>query len=1300
MAVARKDSPPDAQELRVLIGECLIRDRHRLLRRLADPKTRAQAAEEIERSRATAAARRARVPRIVYPEELPVSAKRADIARAIADNQVVIVCGETGSGKTTQLPKICLELGRGIYGQIGHTQPRRIAARAVASRIAQELRSPPGDTVGFQVRFTDRSSPQNLVKLMTDGILLAETQSDRFLNAYDTLIIDEAHERSLNIDFLLGYAKQLLPKRPDLKLIVTSATIDAEKFSRHFANAPVIEVSGRLYPVDVLYRPFDEDDEDAHDIDLPEAVADAVDDLTRQSRTGDVLVFLPGEREIRETAEALRKQHPKGAEILPLYARLSAQEQERVFNAGGARRIVLATNVAETSLTVPGIRYVVDSGLARVNRYSYRNKVEMLQVEKISRASANQRAGRCGRVMDGVCVRLYGEEDFNARSEFTDPEILRSSLASVILRMQALRLGEVEDFPFVDPPAPKAIADGYQLLTELGAVDESRRLTEVGRQLAKLPIDPRIARMIVAAKEFGCLREILVIASGLSVQDPRERPMDKIEAVNRAHDDFADERSDFLTWLAMWKWFEEALKHKESNRKLVQACHDRFLSYLRLREWRELHGQIAAMVAEMAWRPNETEARHEEIHRALLTGLLGNIGYKSDEAGVYLGARGIRFSIHPGSGLKKRQPKWVMAAELTETTRLFARCVAAIEPDWIEKLGAHLSKRSYRDAHWSKDAGNVLALEQVTVYGLIVVPRRKVVYGTVDPRAARELFIRGALVAGEVNARAPFLEHNRRLIEDVQDLEHKSRKHDVLVDDESIYAFFNERVPEDIWSWAAFDKWRRDAERKDPGLLRLTREYLMRHAAADVTEDLYPEHMEIAGQRLRLDYRFEPGHALDGVTMMVPLPMLNQVDERRCEWLVPALLRDKVTHLIKGLPKGLRKHFFPVPQVVTSALEIMEPGTRPLGVALSAALLKKTGVEVPQDTWESIELPPHLRMNFRVVDDDNSEVAMSRNLVELRAELGVKARRSFTESAAVEFERKGLTGWDFGELPEIMEVDRGGQKIVGFPALVDDGDSVSLTLLDTEAEADAATRRGLRRLLQLALPEQMKFVARNLPGLTEMALRYTLLLEEQGVRGDKASIAERLREELVTAACDRAFFVDDQPVRDRKAFEARVAKAKMRVIEVANELCRLTAEILAEYHALRTALNDPRYKVWPRALADIRAQLKALLPAGFIASVPFERLKHYPRYLKAIPVRLTKLVANPDRDARWQEQLARYAQMLATREEQDRQRGVRDPKVAEFRWMLEELRVSLWAQQLKTPYPVSFKRLEKVWAEL
>jgi ATP-dependent helicase HrpA len=1289
----------------------MIADRVRLrgaLRRIEEAARAGRApAGEIERlarliaqAGAKVAARRARKPAIRYPGELPVSGRREEIARAIESNPVVIVCGETGSGKTTQLPKICLDIGRGIFGQIGHTQPRRIAARSVAGRIAHELGSPLGDLVGYQVRFTDKSNPDNLVKVMTDGILLAETQSDRLLNAYDTLIIDEAHERSLNIDFLLGYVKQLLPRRPDLKLVITSATIDAEKFSRHFGNAPVIEVSGRLYPVEIVYRPFDEDDEDAHDIDLPEAVANAVDEVTSQSASGDVLVFLPGEREIRETAEALRKRRPKGAEILPLYARLSAQEQERVFQTGGPRRIVLATNVAETSLTVPGIRYVIDSGLARVNRYSYRNKVELLQIEEISRASASQRAGRCGRVMNGVCVRLYSEEDFNARPEFTDPEILRSSLASVILRMQALRLGEVEDFPFVEPPSPKAIADGYQLLTELGAVDDGRKLTPLGEQLAKMPIDPRIARMIVAAREFGCLKEILILAAGLSVPDPRTRPMDKQEAAAQAHAEFADERSDFVAYLKLWNWFEDALRHKESNRKLVQLCHERFLSYLRLREWRELHGQLAALVAELQWRQNETDARYEEVHRALLTGLLGNIGFKSDEAGAYLGARGIKFWVSPGSGLRKRQPKWIMAAELVETTRLYARCVAQVEPEWIEKLGAHLAKRSYRDARWSREAGNVVASEQVTVYGLIVVPRRQVLYGPVDPVAARELFIRGALVAGEVNARAPFLEHNRRLIEAVRELEHKSRRHDVLVDDSAVFEFFDQRVPQGIWSWVDFDKWRREAERTDPRLLYLEKHLLMRHAAEQVTYDLYPDALELHGHRLKLTYRFEPGHPMDGVTMTVPLAALNQIDERRCDWLIPGLLRDKVTELVRGLPKGLRKHFVPVPQVVTAVLDIMKPEPRPLAQVLAAALHRKTGVEVPVQALEAVELPAHLRMNFRVVDEQGNELAMGRDLVALRAQLGVKAQRSFTEAAASQFERRGLSAWDFDELPEIMEIERGGRRIIGFPALVDEGNSVSLVLLDTELEAQAATRRGLRRLFRLAVPEQVKYLARNLPGLSEMSLRYALLLEEQGVRSDKASVGDRLREELLAASCDRAFFVDGEPVRERRTFEARVVKARTRLVEVTNELCRLTGEILNRYQQLRTRLGEPRFAAFTRAIADIRAQLKALLPQGFIADVPFERLKHYPRYLDAVGMRLDRLPSNPERDAHWQQQLARFWQMYATRVEQDRLRGVRDPKVEEFRWMLEELRVSLWAQQLRTPYPVSFKRLEKYWAEL
>jgi ATP-dependent helicase HrpA len=1302
----------DWRALRASVERGMLRDRAALLgrlRRLDDlaRNGRASATEvaklvaDVKGSEERARARRNGLPKIDYPEDLPISARRGEIARAIEANRVVIVCGETGSGKTTQLPKICLELGRGVQGFIGHTQPRRIAARAVASRLSAELRTAPGTTVGFQVRFTDRSSDDNYVRVMTDGILLAQTQGDRWLSQYDTLIIDEAHERSLNIDFLLGYIKQLLPRRPELKLVITSATIDANRFSAHFDNAPVIEVSGRLYPVDVWYRPFDEDDEDEHEIDLPEAIVNAVDEVTARTTTGDVLVFLPGEREIRDAAEALRKHHKQGVDILPLFARLSAQDQERIFSpSGNARRVVLATNVAETSLTVPGIRFVVDSGLARINRYSYRNKVEMLQVEKISRASANQRAGRCGRVMNGICVRLYGEEDFTARTEFTDPEILRSSLASVILRMGALRLGDIEDFPFVDAPASRMIADGYQLLTELGAVDESRKLTAIGQQLAKLPIDPRVARMLVAAKQEGCLTEVLIIAAALSVQDPRERPMDKQEAVTQAHAEFVDDRSDFLSYLRIWKWFEDALANKQSNRRLVQECHQRFLSYLRLREWRELHGQLQAMVAEMGWRPNEKEARYEEMHRALLAGLLGNIGFKSEEAGLYVGARQIKFVLSPGSGLKKKAPKWVMAAELTETTRLYARCVAAIEPEWIERSGEHLAKRSYREPHWSKDSGSVVAYEQVSVYGLVVVQKRRVQYGPIAPKEARELFIRGALVAGQYAGRAEFLEHNRNLVEDVQELEHKSRRHDVLVDDEAIFLFYAERIPDGIFSAVDFEKWRRQAERESPKLLFLSRDYLMRHAAEQVTENLFPDAMAVGMQTFDLTYRFDPGHALDGVTMVVPLHLLNQLDERRCEWLVPGLLRDKLTHLLKGLPKGLRKHFVPVPQVVTSCMEILDPESGPLLEALSKALFAKTGVEVPGDAWDVADLPVHLLMNFRVVDEHDREIASGRDLPALRNQLGVKARRTFSETASTAFERKGSVTWDFDELPEQIEVDRGKGKLIGYPAIVDEGKSVGLTLLDTEAEAEAATRRGLRRLFQLALTEQMKFLARNLPGFNEMQLRYALLDEPGSGKQDKSAVADRFRDELVTAISDRAFFVEQEPIRNRKQFETRTAKGKTRLMDVAQEICRIGGEILVEHQALRTKLGNPQYSAWPRALADIRAQLKELLAPGFLASVAFERLKHYPRYIKAIAMRLDKIASNPERDANWQQQLSRYWQNYQTRLTADRARGIRDANLEELRWMLEELRVSLWAQQLKTPYPVSFKRVEKVWAEL
>ncbi|MFN0318013.1 MAG: ATP-dependent RNA helicase HrpA, partial [Burkholderiales bacterium] len=958
-----------------------------------------------------------------------------------------------------------------------------------------------------------------------------------------------------------------------------------------------------------------------------------------------------------------------------------------------------------TSLTVPGIKYVIDSGLARVNRYSYRNKVEMLQIEKISRASANQRAGRCGRVMSGVCVRLYSEEDFAQRTEFTDPEILRSSLAGVILRMKLLKLGEPEEFPFVDAPSPKAIADGYQLLGELGAVDDDRRLTPVGAQLAKLPVDPRVARMIVAAKEEGCLAEVLIIAAGLAIRDPRERPLEKQEAADSAHAQFLDERSEFLGLLKLWTFFGEAIEHKKSNRLLVKLCHDNFLSYVRLREWRELHGQLAANVGELGWRENEKPARPEEIHRALLAGLLGNIGFKSEEAGVYLGARGIKFSIFPGSALRKKGPPWLMAAELTETTKLYARCNAPIDPAWLEKTGKHLVKRTYLDPHWEKKSAQAIAFERVTLYGLVVVPKRRVSYGPIDPVEARKIFIREALVHGHYELEAPFLSHNLALRRDVEDLEHKSRRHDVLVDDEVVYGFYDERIPHEIWSGQQFEKWRREAERKEPKLLFATRELLMRHAASEINEERFPDSLDINGVSYELKYRFEPGHALDGVTMLVPLHLLNQVDERRCEWLVPGMLRDKLTHLIKALPKGLRKNFVPVPQYVSKVLDHLEPAARPLCPEIGAALLKVAGVQVPNDAWDESDLPVHLTMNYQVVGDGGQEAAMSRDIAQLRSGLGVKARRQFSESARGQFERQGITHWDFPDLPEQIEFIRDGQRLIGYPAITDEGKSVALKVLDTDEEAQAATHRGLRRLFQLALPDQVKHMARSLPNFQEMSLRYAIMLDldsgKSGGRGsDKGAIADRLRDELVEAICDRAFFVEEVPIRTKAAFQERVNKAKVRMHDVTLELCRLANEIFTVYQEVRAKLNTPSPQAWHKTLNDIRAQIKELIPSGFLANVPLPRMRHYPRYLKAMLFRIGKIASNPAKDIQWLQEIARFWQMYRVRLDENRIRGIHDPRVEEFRWMLEELRVSLWAQQLKTPFPVSFKRMEKYWSEI
>lgn len=1330
-------------------ADCLAADQRRLrslardLRHLFGARKDAAQTELerlIEKSRAAVAVRRENLPRPKFPAELPVNERRGEIAELIEKHQVVIVCGETGSGKTTQLPKICLELGRGTTGQIGHTQPRRIAARSTAARIAQELESELGRLVGYKIRFTDRTSPQSYVKLMTDGILLAETQGDPFLAQYDTLIIDEAHERSLNIDFLLGYLKQLLPKRPDLKVVITSATIDAERFAQHFASngktAPVIEVSGRLYPVEVRYRPVQtEEAEEDDERDLYDAIVDACDELNRIG-PGDILVFLPGEREIRDAAEALRK-HTFGrgggahtpTEILPLFARLSAEEQSRIFRSHQGRRIVLATNVAETSLTVPGIRYVVDSGLARVKRYSYRNKVEQLQVEKVAQASANQRAGRCGRVAAGVCIRLYDEEDFARRPAYSDPEILRSSLAGVILRMKSLRLGDVESFPFIEPPPPKAITDGYQLLLELGAVTEERALTPVGQELAKLPLDPRVARMIVAAREEDCLAELLVIAAALTVQDPRERPQEKQGTADAAHKKFADEKSEFLSWLKLWQWYEGELEHKKSQRKLVQACHANFLSALRMREWHDVHTQLHAVATEHGWikglgpdvsaqkkvaparsgnsahsepsdlaRPRlapASPATYDAIHRALLSGLLGNIGCKSEDSGHYLGARGIKFLIHPGSALVKKAGKWIAAAEITETTKLFARCVARIEPEWLEKVGAHLIKKSYFDPHWEKKAMQAVAFERSTLYGIVVNPRKRVNYGPMNPAEARELFIREGLVGGEIAEeyarRWGFYTHNHQLMLDIETLEHKSRRPDVLVDDELIVAFYDRIIPEGITNGVDFDKWRKEAERDNQKLLYLKREDLMRHEAAGVTTDAFPPHIKLGGVDFELSYHFEPGSTKDGVTVTVPLAQLNQIPLGRCEWLVPGLLKEKVVQLVKTLPQKIRSKLVPVPEFAAefvAAVPASDKGLVPVLVhyILQTRGLNARGWEITPDAFRPDALPAHFAFNFKLVDEHGRQLGMSRNLGELRAEWGGQAKQEFSDLHETPSEYAGMTDWIFGELPELMEVEVAGQRVIGFPALHDDRDSVSLRVFDTLDEAREVHGAGLLRLFRLQFKEQLKYFEKNLPNLTQMAMQYMTLGSQ-----------DELRQQLLDVAFARACLAEPWP-SDAASFRQRCAESKPRLGLLAQEISRLVGQILGEWLSVQKKLTA--FKMHAAAVQDIEKQLGRLVSKRFVTGTPFERLQHFPRYLKAIGLRLDKLKANPSRDAQLMTEYAplwtnyeRRANLLA-------KQGIANPQVEQFRWLLEELRVQLFAQELRTPAPVSVKRLQKMWESL
>ena len=1305
------------------------------------------------------------LPPITFPEALPVSARRDEIAQAIRAHPVVIVCGETGSGKTTQLPKIALGLGRGRAHTgklIGHTQPRRIAASSVAKRIAEELRTPLGAVVGFKVRFQDRLQPGASVKLMTDGILLAETQSDPLLRAYDTLIIDEAHERSLNIDFLLGHLKQILPRRPDLKVIVTSATIDADRFAQHFATAqgpaPVIQVSGRLFPVEQRWRPFDWTDapkapsspaaQDPQgpprgpwgapssgrpggrpERDLNVAIADAVDELWRGDSGGDILVFLPGEREIREATDHLRKHlahdpRRRDSEILPLYARLSQAEQDRVFETGGAARIVLATNVAETSLTVPGIRFVIDAGLARVKRYSYRNKVEQLQVEAISQAAANQRAGRCGRVAGGTCIRLYDEADFAGRPRFTDPEILRSSLAGVILRMKSLGLGLVEDFPFLEPPPKKAVVDGYALLSELGAVDEDNELTPIGRELSRLPLDPRIGRMIVEARERQSLSEVLVIAAALSGQDVRDRPQERAQAADEKHKPFDDERSEFSGTLKLWQWLEagrghsaEHTEHKLSNRQQEQRLRDNFISVRRVREWRDIHSQLLTVAAEHGWRLNSAPASYEQVHLALLAGLLGNIGCKADDEDWYLGARGIKFWRHPGVNLSKKPGRWLMAAELVETTRLFGRNLAVIEPTWIERMGGHLLKTQLLEPHWEKKAGEVIALERATLYGLVIYNNRKVNFGRIDAPAARAIFIREALVQADWETRLPFLAHNEKLIRQVQELEHKARRQDVLIDDELIFAFYDQQVPADVVGGASLERWYRDEVKRQPELLKLTRDELMRHEAAGITTNAFPKMLRLGGIDCAASYLHEPGDAKDGLTVSVPIYALNQVSEERCEWLVPGMLPAKVLALVKSLHQRPRSRLVPLPDYADDFSTAVPFAQGALIDVLLKAVRERTQLAVQRNDFKLETLAPHLWMNFRVVDEHGRQLASGRNLAALKAELGVQARSAFQVLAGLTLashpaaeppasgpaSRTGVpthaasaappaasapsaryTDWTFGQLPELMELRKAGQTLVGFPALIDKGSGVEIEVFDEPDLAATKHRAGLRRLIALQLKEPLKYLEKNIPDLARMATQFMAL-----------GSAEELREQIIAVALDRAFLSDGLPT-DAAGFQARLAAGRGRLTLIAQEVARSAAAVLQEHANAVRKLKDSKP---PREVSDdVSAQLQRLVDKRFLLTTAWPVLAHLPRYLKAVVMRLDKLRVDPARDA---ERLAglRPLEQRWLRRVQER-RGVADARLDEFGWLLEELRVSLFAQELRTPQPVSLKRLEKAWAQI
>ena len=1295
----------DFDTLAANLDQAMSADRQRLQRQLQglgrapEPARLEQWLARLSASCARVAARRASVPRVHYDDSLPIAAKRDEIKRAIAGSQVVVIAGETGSGKTTQLPKICLELGRGVHGLIGHTQPRRLAARSVASRVAEELGTPLGELVGFQVRFTDQSNERTLVKLMTDGILLAETQNDRFLSRYDTQIIEEAHERSLNIDFLLGYLKTILPKRPDLKVIITSATIDLERFSAHFDDAPIIEVSGRTFPVDVWYRPLSaEVDEEGNrveeDLSIDQGILAALRELEAHERAngkppGDALVFLPGEREIRDTADFLRKANLRHTEILPLYARLSVAEQQRIFSSHAGRRVILATNVAETSLTVPGIVYVIDPGEVRISRYSPRSKVQRLPIEPVSQASANQRKGRCGRVAPGICVRLYDEADFLGRPEFTDPEILRTNLAAVILQMLHLRLGRIEDFPFIEPPDGRAISDGFTLLQELGAVERDGQITDIGRQLARLPVDPRIGRMLIEAARLGSLNEVLIIASALAVQDPRERPIERQQAADQAHAQWRDEQSDFAAFVNLWRGFEEQRQALSQN-QLRSWCRRQFLNYLRLREWRETHRQLLLTCRDLALPLNAEPAGYDAVHKALLAGLLSHLGNKTED-GDYLGARQRRFMLHPSSALAKKRPAWVMVAELTETRRLYGRLAARLDPLWVEPLATHLSKTSHSEPHWEKKRGQVVAYEQVTLYGLIIVPRRKVHFGPIDPVVSRELFIRQALVAGEWHGRAAFNRANQALLEELDALEAKARKRDILVDEETLYRFFDQRIPEQIYQLASFERWLKKTSQSQPQLLHMTRDELLQRDANEVSAEQYPDTLRWQRVALPLSYHFEPGHVADGVTLTVPLALLRQLPEERLEWLVPGLLYDKCVALVRGLPKALRKNFVPVPDFVRAALERMPFGEGRLTQALGRELTRMTGVRLDEQVWADIALEEHLLMRISVVDADGREIASGRDYSalcrQLSGELAERQTASVTPAAPTA-KPKAPAGQ--AVLPVKVSQRQAGIEVDFWPAWVEQGDAVVEQLFDSPAQAEQAHRLGVQRLILQALPEQAKYLRQKLPALQEAAIYYRELGTQQ-----------QLTEDVLLAAIDQTFLPEGTTLpRDPAELQARIEAGRGDLVAAAQQLAQQVLVILKAWHGLQKRLKGRIDLSQAVAMNDIRSQLEQLVFKGFVRSVPAQWLAQYPRYCAAIAQRLDKLPAQVQRDRVWTDEIQHFWQQYQALAQRYRMEGRQDERLQQWRWMLEEYRVSLFAQQLGTKMPVSEKRLKKLWHEI